>query len=200
MKKPIFITLLITVALSGAAFAQKNRASIKQIDDYCKTVDAITKGRKHPDRVFADTASEAAKHERWRSFASDRALERFRKKQEVYTTSFNWLNAGKIVSSNFTYSSPSGDWVKYVYHYFRTDGTLAREESDYRTFNGDFMVVRRRYFDANGKQVASSVKYLDLKTHKPKDASQGVMGDDPKEVDYYKTTSKLPFAHLLKKK
>lgn len=88
--------------------------------------------------------------------------------------------------------------VKYVYHHFREDGTLARVESDYRTFNGDFMVVRQRYFDRAGKQIKNSVKFLDLKTRKPKDASSGVMGDDSDDVDYYKTTSKLPFASLVK--
>src|SRR5688500_15178485 len=83
------------------------------------------------------------------------------------------LNGGKVVPSNFTLFSPSGDSVKYVYHHFRTDGTLARVESDYRTFNGDFMVVRRRYFDRAGKQIHQTAKFLDLKPRKPKDASAG---------------------------
>ena len=66
---------------------------------------------------------------------------------------------------------------------------------------GDFIVIRRRYFDEKGKEIGGSVKYLDLFTRKPKKPEAGgVMGDDPKEVNYYKKTSKLPFAHLLKAK
>jgi hypothetical protein len=198
MNSKLLIVLLAFFIMPAAASAQ--RATIKEIDTYAKSVDAIMKQRKNPDRVFADTASETSTREKWKSFASANALEKFRKKQEVYTTSYNWLSGGKIVASNFTYSSPSGDWAKYVYHYFRPDGTLAREESDYRTFNGDFIVIRRRYFDARGKQISGSVKYLDLATRKPKAAPDGVMGDDPKEVDYYKKTSKLPFVRLLKAK
>ena len=199
MSKLGWLALLIA-ALAPVALAQKNLTTVKDIDAYCNKIDATVKRHKEPDRVFADTASETSKHETWKGFASTKALEKFRKKQEVYTISYNWLNGGRIVRSNFTLSSPSGDWAKYVYHWFRADGTLAREESEYRTFMGDFIVTRRRYFDTKGRHLKSSVRFLDLTTGKPKDASGGVMGDDPKEVDYYKKTSELPFAHLLKKK
>jgi hypothetical protein len=199
MRKLGWLTLLVAALAPGIVLAQKNQA-VKDIDAYCKNIDAAVKKRKEPDRVFADTASETSKHERWKSFASTKALEKFRKRQEVYTTAYNWLSSGKIVGSNFTLSSPSGDWAKYVYHWFRADGTLAREESEYRTFMGDFIVIRRRYFDTKGRHLKSSVRFLDLTTGKPKDAGEGVMGDDPKEVDYYKKTSELPFAGLLKKK
>lgn len=202
MKKLTFIvaTVLFLSGLSSVTFAQTAKTSdVKSIDAYCNTVDAVRKKRKTAELVFADTADIESDKEKWQSFASEKALEAFRKKTETYTIAYNWRNAGKIVASNFTLFSPSGDWVKYVYHYYRADGSLARVESDYRTFNGDFMVVRRRYFDTTGKQLTQSVKYLDLKTQKPKKAPDGVMGDDPDEVDYYLTTVKLPFAHLLKK-
>lgn len=181
------------------AFAQ--RSAIKEIDAYCKTVDSIRDKRKSPELVFADTAAQEDTKAKWRRFASEKALEKFREKSETYTIAYNWRNNGKIVASNFTLFSGSGDWVKYVYQYFRPDGTLARAETEYRTFMGDFIVIRRHYFNTAGKQIGSSVKFLDLNTHKPKKPEDGsVMGDDPKEVDYYKTTSKLPFAHLLKGK
>jgi hypothetical protein len=199
MRKLGWLALLIAVLAAGV-LAQENLTTVKEIDTYCNKIDAAVKRRKEPDRVFADSASETSKHEKWKSFASTKALEKFRKRQEVYTIAFNWLSGGKVVRSNFTLSSPSGDWAKYVYHWFRADGTLAREESEYRTFMGDFIVIRRRYFDSKGRHLKSSVRFLDLTTGKPKDASEGVMGDDPKEVDYYKKTSELPFAHLLKKK
>ena len=90
--------------------------------------------------------------------------------------------------------------MKYVYSYFRPDGSLARVETDYRTFNGDFRVVRRLYFDSAHKEISRSAKILDLQSGRPKKAPDGVMGDDPDEVDYYLTASKLPFFHLINKK
>jgi hypothetical protein len=200
MKK---LTLLVAVLLTFVvvpvyAAAQSGKPAIREIDAYVKTVDAIVKRHKDPDRVFADPADMNSSREKWRRFASVKALDRFRKKSETYSIAYNWLGSGKIVASNFTLFSASGDWAKYVNHYFRPDGTLARVDTDYRTFMGDFVVLRSRYFDSKGKQIASSVKYLDLTTRKPKDPGEGVMGDDPKEAEYYKKVSKLPFARLMK--
>lgn len=187
---PIFALLL---GISSAIFAQT--VEIRRIDGYVRSVEAAK--TKRPELVFADVSDYTANEKpKWRKFASERALDRHRTRTEVYTIAYAWRKAGKLVAANFTLSSPSGDWAKYVYHYFREDGSLARVESDYRTFNGDFMVVRRRYFDRDGKQIKNSVKFLDLKTREPKDASSGVMGDAP-EVDYYLTTRNLPFAGLV---
>lgn len=181
--------------------AQTKSAEIRQIDAIVRAIDTRVKRPKAAKMVFADVANyetdEAAK---WQRFASDKALERHRENSEAYTIAYVWLRAGKPVSTNFTLFSPSGDWVKYVYSYFRPDGSLARVETDYRTFMGDFKVVRRVYFDAAGKEISRSAKFLDLQSGKPKRAPKGgVMGDDPDEIDYYyMTASKLPFFHLLK--
>jgi len=195
----ITILTLILCGISIGLFAQAPvTADVKSIDAYCKTVDANRKKLKKPSVIFADTADIESDKEKWQSFASEKALDKFREKTEVYSIAYNWKSGGKIVASNFTLSSPSGDWVKYNFHYFRADGTLALVESDYRTFNGDFSVIRRRYFDANGKLIKQTAKILDLKTRKPKKAPDGVMGDDPDEVDYYLTVAKLPFATLVR--
>src|SRR5436190_11162381 len=195
MKK---LTSLAVVLLFAAAVCAQS--SVKEIDAYSKAIDAIHKGNKTPELVFADTADQEDTKPKWRKFASEKVLDKFRENSETYTIAYNWRRGGRIVASNFTLFSGSGDWAKYVYHCFRPDGTLARVESEYRTFMGDYIVIRRHYFDASGKQIKSSVKFLDLTTRKPKKPEEGgVMGDDPKEIDYYKKTSKLPFAHLSKK-
>ncbi len=199
MRKIGLIAALVMFGFAGmnadAAAQGKISPEVKKIDAYVKTVDAVRKKLRKPS-IFADTADVNSNTEKWKSFASEKALEKFRDKDEVYTIAYNWLSGGKIVGSNFTLSSPSGDWVKYNFHYFRADGTLAMVESDYRTFMGDFMVVRRRYFDTAGKQFHSTAKFLDLQSKKPKKHQDGVMGDDPDEVDYYLTTAKLPFAYV----
>ena len=146
------VTVLLFTGLASRSSAQTAKsADVKNIDAYCKTVDAVRKKRKTPELVFADVADMDDDKEKWQSFASEKALDKFREKTETYAIAYNWRKAGKIVASNFTLSSPSGDWVKYVYHYFREDGSLARVESELRTFYGDYRVVRVRYFDHNGK-------------------------------------------------
>ncbi len=192
---------LLFLALSFAfdAAAQSTASQVKTINTYCKQIDTVQKRRKTPELVYANTADENANKAKWRKFASEKALDKFREGSETYDIAYNWRSGGRLIASNFTHFSPSGDWVKYVNHCFRSDGTLARVETDYRTFMGDFKVIRNRYFNARGKQISSSVKYLDLQSGKPKDKGDGVMGDDPNEVDYYKTVKKLPFAKLLPK-
>jgi len=204
MRKIAFFAAFVVLSFVGTVVqvsAQgKVSPEVKKIDAYAKTVDAVRKKLKRPSLIFADTSDIESDKEKWQGFASEKALEKHRDKEEVYSIAFNWLSGGKIVGSTFTLSSPSGDWVKYNHHYFRADGTLALIESDYRTFLGDFMIIRKRYFDAAGKQIYVTAKYLDLKSQKPKKHPDGVMGDRPDEVDYYLTTGKLPFAELLKGK
>src|SRR5207237_10045285 len=103
-----------------------------------------------------------------------------------------WRKNRKLAKSNFTMFSPSGDWSKYVYQYFRTDGTLAKAEIDYRTFEGDLILLQDHYFDTKGKVIKTTSKFLDLRTHKPKKVTEGFRDEAAqmqKETDYYKTVS-----------
>lgn len=192
-------SLFLALSFAFDAAAQSTASQVKTINTYCKQIDTVQKRRKTPELVYANTAGENDNKAKWRKFASEKALDKFREGSETYDIAYNWRSGGRLIASNFTHFSPSGDWVKYVNHCFRSDGTLARVETDYRTFMGDFKVIRNRYFNARGKQISSSVKYLDLQSGKPKDKGDGVTGDDPSEVDYYKTVKKLPFAKLLPK-
>ncbi len=201
VKKIALSTILLCIVCAAAAIAQTKTTEIRQIDTLAKSIDARAKRPKASKLVFADVSDyETDESAKWKKFASEKALERHREKTEAYTIAYVWLDGGKIASTNFTLFSPSGDWAKYVYSYFRPDGSLARVETDYRTFNGDFKVVRRIYFDRAGNEISRSAKILDLQSGKPKKAPDGVMGDDPDDADYYMTTSKLPFAHLINTK
>lgn len=188
--------LALTFVVSSASLGQS--AAVKTIDSYAATITALTKKRTSPKLVFADVSDVGTEQpSKYQKFASENALEKFRDKSDVYSIAYAWKKAGKVVATNFTLSSPSGDWVKYGNHVFRADGTLAMVESDYRTFMGEFVVIRKRYFDTKGKEIHKTTKIQDLKTNKPKKALDGVMGDDPDEVDYYLTTAALPFADIL---
>ena len=192
-------SLVLVLGLFNAASAQSVASQVKNINAYCKQIDSIQKRRKTPELVYANTADENSNTDRWRKFASEKALDKFRDGSETYDIAYNWRSGGKLIASNFTHSSPSGDWVNYVNHCFRPDGTVARVETDYRTFMGDFKVVSMRYFNSSGRQISSSIRYLDLQSGKAKDASDGVMGDAESRAEYYKSVKKLPFAKLLPK-
>lgn len=192
----VLVSAALTFVVSSLSFGQT--ADVKSIDAYAATIKAYTAKRSTPKLVFADVSNvETEQPSKYQKFVSEKALEKHRDRSEVYSIAYVWQKAGKTVAANFTLSSPSGDWVKYNYHLFRADGTLAMVESDYRTFMGDFVVIRKRYFDTAGKEIHKTTKIQDLKTRKAKKAPDGIMGDDPDEADYYLTTALLPFADIL---
>jgi hypothetical protein len=198
---PLIIVFLF-FSFQNIAFAQTNKTvEIKRIKAYCKTVDAFVKPRKNPHFVFADISdyNDDSKG-KWRKFSSDKSLEKFRERNETYTIAYNWRKNGKLIQSNFTFFSPSGDWAQYVYHYFRPDGTLAKVESDMRTFYDDMIILQTIYFDSKGKQIGSTNIYKDLRSKKTKKPSKEFLRDFEgikNGKDYFKKVSKLPFARFL---
>lgn len=198
------IVFLLFAFQTAIVLAQTNKkAEIKRIDAYCKTVDSFVKRNKKPQLIFADISDyNDDSKTKWRKFASEKALDNFREKTETYTIAFNWQKNGKLIHSNFTLFSPSGDWSQYVYHYFRPDGTLAKVDSNMGTFYDDMIVLQTLYFDSKGKLLRKAIQFKDLRTKKPKKPSKDFLkdsGDFVSGVDYFKKTSKLPFAQLLKK-
>jgi len=203
MKKYIFFVFLFYYIFQPLYTSAQinNKAEVKQIDNYCKTVNKLVESHKNPQLVFADVSQ--TDKSKWRRFASEKSLKEFRENTETYTIAYNWQKNSRIVMSNFTIFSGSGDWVQYVNHYFREDGTLAKAESELRTFHGNLIVSQEFYFDKKGKLIKKNLEYLDLETQKKVaandeflDAHEGFL----KQVDYFKNTSKLPFAHLLRRK
>ena len=197
----LFLLTAIILVFQGNVFGQSVKAEVKTIDAYCKTIDVITKKAKKPDLIFADTSDYTDQNStpKWQRFASEKALEKFRDKTETYSIALSWRKDGKIVASNLTNFSPSGDWAMYIFHCFRTDGTLARVKSELRTFNGDYIITQTRYFNVNGKQINTTVKYQDLTTRKFKKPTSDFDSSFSDE-DIFKTTAKLPFAKLITKK
>ena len=178
----------------------RKNPEIARIDAYAKSVDASVQKHKNPHLVFADTSTYDQAKPRWQKFASARILEKFREKNEIYNSANNWIKNNKIVLSVITLSSPSGDWAKYLYLYFRDDGTLAKSNSELRTFYGDFVAQQDFYFDRNGAILKKTLKFYDLRTHKPKHLEDPYLSDNTafiNEDNYYVNTRKLPFAGLL---
>ncbi|HEX8735327.1 MAG TPA: hypothetical protein VF721_08405 [Pyrinomonadaceae bacterium] len=180
-------------------FAQTDKkAEIKRVDAYCKTVDAFVKKYNGPHLVFAGISDENENKPKWKKYNSEKEFKKAQETVGFYDIAYVWQKNGKIVMTNFTFSSASGDWVHYVYQYFREDGTLAKVEAQLNTFYGNLTVLRDFYFNRNGKLLRKTAKYLDLKTKKPKKPDKQNFYD--KEVNIFKKTNSLPFNSLLIKK
>ena len=214
MKNRAFFFVLISLLAALSVAAQKSKpppaaikarlAEIRRIEAYVKTLDALVEKSKAPHLIFADTSDyDEGSAPQWQKFADEKALEKFRTEtRETYTIAFNWRQRGKIVRSNFTLFSPSGDWTEYVFHSFRADGSLAHAQREMRTFNGDLIVTQDFYHDRRGNLLKKTVKYRDLMTDKPIKPTKEFLKNNAdllSDPEYYKQTSLLPFAGLLKK-
>lgn len=206
MQKILFAFLLIVylAAANGTVTAQAaKRTATQQIDTYCKSVEKFTIAQEKAALIFADTSGDEGGKPKWKKFASQEAHEKFRESSETYEIAYAWRRNSRLVAANFTYFSESGDWAKYVNHCFRADGSLAKVSIDYRTFYGDFILLKDMYFSTAGRLLKVKSKTLDLTTHEPKKVGRDYLDENAghiNSVGYYMSVGKLPFAHLLKPK
>lgn len=202
--RAFFLVLVCLLSILPVAAQTRKTAEIKRIDAYVKTLDALVKKSKRPHLIFADTSDyEEGSKPKWQKFADEKALEKFRTEtSETYTIAFNWLQRGRIVRSNFTLFSPSGDWTQYVFHNFRADGSLAHAQTEMRTFNGDLIITQNFYHDRRGRLLKKTVKFRDLITGKPIKPTKEFLKNNAdwlNDAEYYKNANRLPFAGLLTK-
>lgn len=189
------LTLGITASSAAVLEAQNPADNIASIEAYSKQMDAYTKRNARAGRLFGDTRAYESGDEPalWKEFKTKRALQR----AEVYSAATAWTaSTGEVVVVNMDMSSPSGDWAQYNNYYYRSDGTLAKLRAEMRTFLGNVIVIRDRFYDSKGKLLQEKTRYLDLQTRKPKKIKEGEFMDIPPEV--YAKTSALPFYALLK--
>jgi len=187
---------LIALVLSLSAFgfgavAQTQTASpapasssaeVSDIKAYTSAVDRFTKARKF--RTFGvfykgDKGS-------WRELKG-------KSDQQLDESCDVWTRDGKVVLAFFGFTSGSGDWYHFIKYYYREDGTLAKIQARLNTFYGNVSVLRDRYYDANGKLLKSTRRYLDIETHKP--VKKANFHDDP--IPMFSKASALPFFRLL---
>jgi len=189
--KPIcsFAFVLFLIAfLSHYSTANAQTKSFSEINSYTTEVDRFIKlNKKH--RIFGDVANENSDDAIWKEFKTQKTFDN----AACYQSAFVYSRNGKVIASNFMFTSPSGDWAHFINYYFRQDGSLAKIEAQLNTFYGDLSVIRHRYYDAKGGLIKSTRKFLDLQTKKPK--KPGDFMDN--EIPLYKTVAELPFHKLL---
>jgi hypothetical protein len=192
----------VVAGVSGPAPAvAAAQAEIATIESYTSGLDRYIKRNAQRARYFADTSSYEVQNAppRWQEFKTRRALDKAWQDGQTYKSSNVWFNpSGELVVALFTLSSPSGDWAQYVTNYYRSDGTLAKSTSELRTFMGNLVVIRNRFYDSGGKMIRERTRHLDLKTRRPKQVKPGDYMD--MEAPLYARTTDLPFNNLLKKR
>jgi len=207
MQKITVVVFVFTVIGLSSGFAQTNkhetakrvRASnklVKPIEAYAKTIEDFVKQEGKPHLVITDISDFTKdKNPEWKRYSSEEEFEQAREANEAYTIAYIWRRNNRVVATNFTHSSPSGDWAQYVYHYYRPDGSVAKAESELRTFYGNMIVNRVYIYDNGGKLLKQTTNYRDLNTGKKIKPTDSFMNMD---AEIYKKTGKLPFAKLLK--
>ncbi|MDH3493703.1 MAG: hypothetical protein OEM82_09150 [Acidobacteriota bacterium] len=164
----IFFAVFSVSAQNKHETAKRVQETIKKlapIKAYVRSVESTSLQNKGPSAVVTDISDyNSDEKPEWKWYESREDFES--DGIESYTTAFIWKKQGKIVQVNFTYSSPSGDWVQYVFHTFYPSGTAAKIDRELRTFMGDVIVNRIAYYDTSGKPVAKYTTYRDLQTRK----------------------------------
>lgn len=199
MSRKVLMSVVACFAFAAAAAGQA--AEIAKTDALVRGVEAVQKKHKGPELVFADVSDQEATEPKWQKFASEKELDKFRERSETYSIAYCWRRGGKFALATFTFFSGSGDWTNYVSYYYRPNGTLAKVDVEYRTFYGDLILEQDVYFNTAGKQIKKTQRVLDLRSHKPVKQTKEIreqVRSMAEEIDFFKSTSKLPFAKLLK--
>ncbi len=194
--KKKFLLLALLFALFNQIQAQTK--TVAQIDKYSKTVSSLMKRMK--PKIFADVSD--GKTPKWKEFKTEKMRDSADTGENLNENAYVWMKDGKIVSTTFTFQSPSRDWSHFVTYYFRPDETLAKAESLLNTFYGNVTVERNYYFDSKGKNLKQNAKYLDLNTQKPMNLIERIKSQEfiDEKVKFFNTTSKLPFIRLVNRK
>ncbi len=175
---------------------------VVQIDAYCDPLNVKASADSVPDQIFADTADVYGRNSKWIEFESVDELEEFREESETFFITYNWFTGSRLTLTSFTVFSGSGDWAKYVRSCYRENGTLARVSIDYRTFYGDFRMVRSVYFAPKGSELYETKEFRRLDSEELFQPDQETIDENSSlaSEDFFMNVKKIPYSKLLKKK
>jgi hypothetical protein len=192
----VLATLIARAQQQGDLSTSAPTGKVAEIETYAKEIDAFVKSKPQTERIFADTSSGTGNGAAsWREFKTEKEREGADTGNNLNANAYVWSRNGKLVGANFTFQSPSRDWVQYVMYYFRGDGTLAKTSSTLNTFQGDITVEREDYYNSKGTFLKGTTHCKDLKTQKTKPC--GNYQEQPAPL--FQKISQLPFYSLLKK-
>ena len=187
--------VLPAIGVAQAPAASSTRTELASIASYARRVDQFIKHNSQALRIFADVSSGTTEEPSlWREFKSEKLRAEADTGENLNDNAYVWRRDGKVIGVNFTFQSPSRDWVHYAMYYFRKDGTLAKIHAQLNTFYGNISVVRDKTYSSNGRLLRTTTRYLDLQTQKRRKASANFQ-DEP--VPMYRTVKDLPFYRIL---
>ena len=197
----LIAVLLCLSAMTPQGVAQRRKTSkqptpeLAALETYCKEVDSFIKRNNTHTRIFANVASGVERvPNKWQEFHTESERQAADTGENLNENAYVWIMNGNLVGANFTFQSPSRDWVQFVMYYFREDGTLAATKETFNTFNGNMSVDRERVYDAKGKLLRSSVKYSDLQTGRARKPGKNSANE---EATVYRSVQSLPLYGLL---
>ena len=188
-----FVTPLLGLLLvSSPVLARTTRVEVQLIDRYCKEVDRYV--RAHPSafvNVRQGSGVNNAGNGKWRRWPKARSAEAVDSNGDARL----WRRNGKIIFVTFLFQSGSRDWALYVNNYYRPDGTIAKIDSELRTFYGDVSVERDWLYRPDGSLVSFDARCFKLSGHEPAQIDDNFID---KSVPLYQTVAHLPFQRLLR--
>ena len=188
-----FVMILLGLFLvSPAVGARSTAAEVRQVSRYCKQVDSYV--REHPSAFVNLRRGSGVNNDgdgKWRRWPKARAAEAVDSNGDARL----WRRDGKIVFVTFLLQSGSRDWALYVSNYYRLDGTLAKIESELRTFYGNVSVERDWLYRPDGSLISFKARCFKLPGREPAQLDDNFI-DIP--VPLYPTVAHLPFQSLLR--
>ncbi|MBI3910644.1 MAG: J domain-containing protein [Armatimonadetes bacterium] len=186
--------------------AADSTTSVAAINAYCREIDQYAND--HPDRCqrFGAGESEVATSHAWRAFNSDQqrneVLDYDSHPDKIYSRDLAnvYVRSGAVVVSYCLLDSASGDWAHYITYYYRRDGTLAKLDSELRDLAYARVVIRTRYYGADGTLIASETRYFDIHTRRRKKPSAELRQDlalPGRAILIYERAGDLPFYELV---
>lgn len=188
LRRSMLLASAPAVILFASFSISAQPTAIAAISSYTTQVDRFI--GHHQGRIFANAVTED-EQDHWREFKGVGELQR---SETLYPEQAHvWLKRKNPVAVRFALTSLSGDWIHYLYYYFREDGTLAKLQSRLNTFHGNVTVIRNKFYDAEGKLLRTTTRYFDLHSQKPI-RPRDFMDD---EIPVYLRVQDLPFFKLL---
>ena len=191
------LTLMLFATLQG----QTQKASttpaveIAGIDRYATQLDQYAKRNEKSAQLLGDISSASTDEKsNWKKFRTAKEREDAATGENLNQQAEVWKREGKVIATNMTFGSPSGDWSHFVKYYFREDGSVAKIHGELNTFYGDISVVSDHYYSQDGKLLKTKRLFLHLKSKRPTKSRDY----QPKKSEpVYKKVSDLPFFKLL---
>lgn len=160
-------TFSLIIAIAGASGLNAQVRSIREIDRLASSRKAFADKNLEKAIAVANIADYDAPTQ-WKRIGSAEDMRRYGDENPVYTSALNWLLGKRLIYSEIYYTSPSGDWARYVSYVFRDDGSTALINDEMRTFNENCIARTRVYLNEKGRILRRQTRSFDLISKKPR--------------------------------